>query len=182
MDGYLAGSGGRQVGTAAGEDADREAGRKDSQRNSGKKGEAGRQTDTCVLVRAQSVPERCCWAAAISVLRLSCSAARRIVGPRPSTDSKTLRREATARNLPCGFACGSLKGVMHKDHAAWTQQENRDNMEKQPRYSRSSTESNYRDCRTHDPWCQPVSICIAVTRVRVSMSTNVQRDGSSARQ
>ena len=103
------------------------------------------------------MPERCCWAAAISVLRLSCSAARRIVGPRPSMDSKTLRREATARNLLCGFACGSLKGVMHKDHAAWTQQENRDNMEKQPRYSRSSTESNY--CRTHNPFCQPVKLC-----------------------
>ena len=109
--------------------------------------EAGRQTGTCVW--RQCVPERCCWAAAISVLRLSCSAARRIVGPRPSMDSKTLRREATARNLLFGFACGSLKGVMHKDHAAWTQQENRDNMEKQTRYSRSSTESNY--CRTHDP-------------------------------
>ena len=75
MDGYLAGKGGpgggdgRQVGTAAGEDADREAGRlawqrgfseqekgrKDSQRNSGKKGEAGRQTDTCVSVPARTL-------------------------------------------------------------------------------------------------------------------------------
>ena len=140
-----------------------------------KERQEGRQTRAY-----QCQPERCCWAAAISVLRLSCSGARRIMCPRPSTDSRTLRREATARNLLFGFACGSLKGVMHKDHAAWTQQENRDNMEKQPRYSRSSTESNY--CRTHDPWCQPVSICIDVARVRASMSTNNQRDGSSARQ
>ena len=117
--------------------------------------EAGRQTGTCVW--RQCVPERCCWAAAISVLCLCYFAARRIVVSRPWTDSKTLRREATARNLLCGFACGSLKGVMHKDHAAWTQQENRDNMEKQPRYSRSSTESNY--CRTHNPFCQPVKLC-----------------------
>ena len=152
MDGYLAGKGGPggargggQAGTEAGEDADREAGREDSEEFRQEK-----ERQECRKTRVYLCePERCCWTAAISVLRLSCSAAWRIVGPRPSMDSKTLRREATARNLPCGFACGSLKGVMHKDHAAWTQQENRDNMEKQTRYSRSSTESNY--CRTHDP-------------------------------